>query len=148
VSDSEPSKYATVRLAEFATPIPLIGVPFCATQEKCDRCGEEFHLSEVALDEHGKPVCAVCSEKGTQTKMSKPRMYWKKGKLRDGQTRLAETYRLHRDGAKLAIAQRMGQASSQWFWYGDGINTASRPASLAECKAEAFAHFKQKEAKG
>ena len=74
-------------------------------------------------------------------------MTWRKGPTRQGMMRLAITYSLHRGEEELAIAQCMGPFGSDtepWFWYGDGINTASTPKTLAECKLEAVKHFKDK----
>ena len=64
MSDLQPSKHATVRLAEFPdTPIPLIGVPPSATEQVCEGCGRVCHLSEIALNGQGKALCPECSEK-------------------------------------------------------------------------------------
>jgi hypothetical protein len=53
------SKYATVNIGEFKD-IPLIGVPPSATEETCSKCGKPQHLSEMAMDEGGNPVCNDC----------------------------------------------------------------------------------------
>jgi hypothetical protein len=58
-------EHATVRLAEFKNPIPLIGVPPSATEMECERCHRSFHLSEVQLNEAGtKFLCKNCSKVG------------------------------------------------------------------------------------
>jgi hypothetical protein len=52
------------------------------------------------------------------------------------------TYKLNYGGVALATAQET--RGDLWFWYGDGVNTASRPDSLENVKAEAIAHFRGK----
>ena len=59
-------KHATVKIGEFE--IPLIGVPQDATQQKCEGCGKNFHLTEITLDADGKPKCPECLSPATQTR--------------------------------------------------------------------------------
>lgn len=40
---------------------------------------------------------------------------------------------------RIATAQ---ECAGGWFWYGDGINTARNPDTLANVKAEAIEHFR------
>ena len=58
------AKHATVNLGEYT--VPLIGIPQSATQQKCSKCGKSFHLSEIELDQNGRPLCKKCKEKGRQ----------------------------------------------------------------------------------
>jgi len=51
--------HATVKLGEYT--VPLIGIEFAATQEKCSQCQRSYHLSEIALDENCQPRCKACS---------------------------------------------------------------------------------------
>lgn len=53
------------------------------------------------------------------------------------------SYELTRGGPVLATVQEIGDG--RWFWYGFGINTASRPAELWECQDEAKRHAVQQE---
>lgn len=55
-------KHATVKIGEYT--IPLIGIAESATQQKCSRCKCSFHLSEITLNENGKPLCKECLKKG------------------------------------------------------------------------------------
>jgi hypothetical protein len=70
------------------------------------------------------------------------RLSWKRGKSREGMMRLAATYNLHYAHEHLATAQRA--KGDLWFWYGDGINTAGRPDTLENVKAEVMKHFRAK----
>lgn len=54
------SKHATVRLPEYANPIPLIGIDPKETKERCCKCGHLFHLQDIKLDWDGKPKCKKC----------------------------------------------------------------------------------------
>ncbi len=65
------------------------------------------------------------------------RLRWKKGRDYSGLMRLAETYDLRCGGEELATAQKMDD--DQWFWYGLDQNTAHRPDTLENVKAEAEA---------
>jgi hypothetical protein len=51
-------KHATVKLGNMV--IPLIGVPVTSTQERCEGCNKNFHLSEITLDGDGRPHCRQC----------------------------------------------------------------------------------------
>ncbi len=68
------------------------------------------------------------------------RITFRKRPRYDGNMRLAEGYDARRAGRNIAIIQRM-RGEDSWFWYGDGLNTCSRPVTLAEAKAEIRAHF-------
>ena len=70
---------------------------------------------------------------------------WRWRKKQSVGWRSPEAHELTRGGVVFATVQRRGNA---WFWYGPGLNTAARPASLDECKAEAAAHVKETEAAG
>lgn len=62
---------------------------------------------------------------------------FKKGKMR-----LPETYSVRRDKVKIATIQKFANEDA-WFWYGAGRNTAARPASLEECKAQVKKFFQK-----
>lgn len=53
--------HATVRIAGYN--LPLIGIDQSATEEKCDGCKRDKHLSEVKLDEQGRFMCWSCRMK-------------------------------------------------------------------------------------
>lgn len=55
------SIHATVKIGDYT--IPLIGVDSSATQQKCCKCGQSFHLSDIVLDMLGNPVCHECAPK-------------------------------------------------------------------------------------
>jgi len=74
-------KHATVRMAGFANPIPLIGIAPDATEETCERCGGTFHLSEVKLDEHGKPICQNCQKPEKRRKVRKKSRHVAPGRI-------------------------------------------------------------------
>lgn len=40
--------------------VPLIGVPFDATEQECGVCKRSFHLSEMFLNENGDAKCNTC----------------------------------------------------------------------------------------
>lgn len=71
------------------------------------------------------------------------RFSWKRGKAYCGRMRMPNTYELRFGGAHLATAQESSEQN--WFWYGDGINTAHRMDTLENVKSEALAHFKNKQ---
>lgn len=72
---------------------------------------------------------------------SRGRFSWRKGKSYDGLRRLSATYELRNGGKQLATAQQNSN-DALWFWYGGGNNTAHRPDTLENVKADAVAHFK------
>ena len=73
------------------------------------------------------------------------RFSWRKGARREGMMRLPKSYSLHYgSNAKLATATRL--AGGDWYWYGDGQNTAHNPRPLDVVKAEAEQHFRAKRA--
>lgn len=53
--------HATVRIAGYN--LPLIGIDQSATEEKCDGCKRDKHLSDVKLDEQGRFMCWSCRMK-------------------------------------------------------------------------------------
>jgi len=55
------SEHATVKVGDYT--IPLIGVPKDASQQRCEGCKENFHLSEITLDTNGNPMCPGCLKK-------------------------------------------------------------------------------------
>jgi len=76
-----------------------------------------------------------------------------KGSRYSGRARLPETYKVKVDGKEAGTIQRAEwnpytrekiDPVKCWFWYADGINTASNPKSLEDCKAEMKAHLKSK----
>lgn len=71
------------------------------------------------------------------------RFTWRKQPEYDGLRRLPDAFDLRLRGETIAVAQR-DKRTDLWFWYGDGINTAGREATLPEVKAEAVDHFKRK----
>ncbi len=52
------AKHATVKLGEYV--VPLIGIPESSTQQECHRCKKSFNLTEITLDEKGRPHCKKC----------------------------------------------------------------------------------------
>ncbi len=83
------------------------------------------------------------------------RITFSKGKAYDGLARLPKTYAVKMDGKEVATIQKLEKhaymASGEtlddvkcWFWYGDSVNTCSKPSSLEDCKAAVKAHFKAK----
>lgn len=69
------------------------------------------------------------------------RFSFKRGPNYDGLRRLPATYELRHGGKRLATIQKDNN-SDGWFWYGDGVNTASNLEPLDIAKAAALAYFK------
>jgi hypothetical protein len=63
-------KHASVKLD--GKEIPLIGIDFDATQERCVRCEKYWHLQDILLDENTNPVCLSCTIKAAVAKMFPP----------------------------------------------------------------------------
>lgn len=59
------AQHATVKVGEYT--VPLIGVAPDATQEECAVCKGSFHLTEIALDDEGRPCCNNCITKKETT---------------------------------------------------------------------------------
>lgn len=53
-----------------------------------------------------------------------------------------KTRGLYRDGVRLATAQQ--NKDGMWFWYGQGCNTAGRPAILSAVELEASAYIRER----
>jgi hypothetical protein len=54
------SKHATVPRDGFS--VPIIGIPESATDERCDGCGDFFHLTIIKLW-RGQFLCSYCLAK-------------------------------------------------------------------------------------
>lgn len=68
-----------------------------------------------------------------------PRITFKKGKRRDGRSRLPKTFSVNREGSQIATLQ---ESEGEWFWYGDGMNTYGQKMTFEECKSHCVGHFK------
>lgn len=72
------SKHASVRIAGYE--VPLIGVPVSATNDRCDGCGKDFHIQELAwvmVRTGNVLVCYTCQQNpgacaGTNTGNRRP----------------------------------------------------------------------------
>jgi hypothetical protein len=80
------------------------------------------------------------------TNETKKRFSFRKGKLYSGMARLPPSYEFRYGGEKLATIQchNRFELENEWFWYGDGVNTASERLSLSDCKNLVLMHFKTK----
>lgn len=56
--------------------------------------------------------------------------------------RLANTYKVNRDGKEIAVIQ--GLNNGTWFWYATDVNTYETPKSLEDCKADVKKFFQDK----
>lgn len=70
------------------------------------------------------------------------RFSWKRGPSYDGLRMLSRSYELNYGGKRLAVAQE--DRNGKWFWYCDKVNTAHRPDTLDNVKAEAVAFFRSR----
>lgn len=67
---------------------------------------------------------------------------WRVAKQKGAYRLIGGRHELWRGEERLCIAAQL--PSGLWYWYGDGVNTSSRPASLEVVKEEASAHFESK----